>query len=194
MKSLFARGDDSNSDVIYPLSCRRAHREEERPLENYDGSNLRSVPSNAIDLQLPLLETVKPSSRLSLLSGTASSTGASRRPDLMRSADHQHVMNAFMLIPLLICAFLTSGPLSRSEGHQLNDAVYDIDQASCLHADVSTHFESLASVYDRDLAELVAIPSVSALPDHLPDILRASTWLSSRLQKAGLQVIMSRVC
>ncbi len=42
--------------------------------------------------------------------------------------------------------------------------------------------------YDTDLSELVAFPSVSALPDHLPDLLAAADWLAERLNEAGLRV------
>lgn len=50
------------------------------------------------------------------------------------------------------------------------------------------HFSKHAARYARDLEELVAIPSVSALPEHFEDILKASDWVSRRLHEAGLRV------
>ncbi|EFJ44084.1 hypothetical protein VOLCADRAFT_106556 [Volvox carteri f. nagariensis] len=41
--------------------------------------------------------------------------------------------------------------------------------------------------YDKDLAEFVQFPSVSALPEHAGDVLAAAEWLSERLKTAGLQ-------
>lgn len=41
--------------------------------------------------------------------------------------------------------------------------------------------------YEQDLAALVAFPSVSALPEHGPDLLAAAAWLAERLRAAGLQ-------
>ncbi|MEW5297696.1 MAG: hypothetical protein WDW36_000883 [Sanguina aurantia] len=49
------------------------------------------------------------------------------------------------------------------------------------------HFSKHAARYARDLAELVAIPSVSALPEHFADILKAAEWVSRRLHEAGLR-------
>lgn len=42
--------------------------------------------------------------------------------------------------------------------------------------------------YNQELLELVAIPSVSSLPDNLPDLRRAAAWLEARLKAAGLEV------
>ena len=41
--------------------------------------------------------------------------------------------------------------------------------------------------YVKDLFELVAIPSISALPDHASDVLTAAGWLKLRLATAGLE-------
>lgn len=50
--------------------------------------------------------------------------------------------------------------------------------------------------YNRELLDLVAIPSVSSLPDNHGDLLRAASWLEQRMKTAGLQVTMwhDRVC
>lgn len=40
-----------------------------------------------------------------------------------------------------------------------------------------------------DLLQLAAIPSISALPEHQADVLRASQWLIERLTRAGLEVV-----
>lgn len=42
--------------------------------------------------------------------------------------------------------------------------------------------------YDQDLLQLVAISSISSLPEHAEDIQSASKWLSKRLKAAGLEV------
>lgn len=42
--------------------------------------------------------------------------------------------------------------------------------------------------YTRELLELVAIPSVSSLPDNHGDLLRAAGWLEQRMKAAGLEV------
>ena len=44
--------------------------------------------------------------------------------------------------------------------------------------------------YNRELLDLVAIPSVSSLPDNHGDLLRAASWLEQRMKTAGLQVTM----
>ncbi len=48
----------------------------------------------------------------------------------------------------------------------------------------------LASHRDRQLAELVEwlrIPSISTLPEHREDLLRAARWLAARMEAAGLE-------
>jgi acetylornithine deacetylase/succinyl-diaminopimelate desuccinylase-like protein len=39
----------------------------------------------------------------------------------------------------------------------------------------------------RDLAELVAIPSISTDPDHAGDVARAIDWVARRLRRAGIE-------
>ncbi|HEV2315649.1 MAG TPA: hypothetical protein VGR94_10115 [Candidatus Acidoferrales bacterium] len=39
--------------------------------------------------------------------------------------------------------------------------------------------------YLRELAEFVAIPSVSTDPSHANDVRRAADWVAARLRKAG---------
>ena len=43
------------------------------------------------------------------------------------------------------------------------------------------------AAYIQELIELVTFPSVSAAPEHLPDLLAAADWLVGRLQRAGLR-------
>lgn len=45
--------------------------------------------------------------------------------------------------------------------------------------------------YDQDLLQLVAIPSISSLPEHAEDIESAAKWLVSRLNSAVLEVGLS---
>ena len=44
--------------------------------------------------------------------------------------------------------------------------------------------------YLQDLLDLVAIPSVSAQPDHAADVRRAADWLAQHLQAIGLNASM----
>lgn len=41
--------------------------------------------------------------------------------------------------------------------------------------------------YIKDLYQLTAIPSISALPDHSKDVEAAAEWLKQRLSSAGLE-------
>lgn len=50
------------------------------------------------------------------------------------------------------------------------------------------HIVSRNDSYVDELRDLVAIPSVSALSSHAPDILRAADWVKARLERAGLNV------
>ncbi|GIL88968.1 hypothetical protein Vretifemale_16870, partial [Volvox reticuliferus] len=59
--------------------------------------------------------------------------------------------------------------------------------ASDILRKVLQRLESQSDRYDKDLAELVRFPSVSALPQHEGDVLAAAKWLSERLRAAGLQ-------
>ncbi|KAG2482711.1 hypothetical protein HYH03_018368 [Edaphochlamys debaryana] len=52
---------------------------------------------------------------------------------------------------------------------------------------VLDYIEGQLDRYDKDLSELVAFPSVSALPDHTPHVLAAADWVAARLRRAGLQ-------
>ncbi|PNW86247.1 hypothetical protein CHLRE_02g078650v5 [Chlamydomonas reinhardtii] len=60
------------------------------------------------------------------------------------------------------------------------------DQSAPLQS-VLKRLERQSDRYDADLTDLVAFPSVSALPDHLPHLLAAADWLVERLRQAGLQ-------
>ncbi|MCV2887193.1 dipeptidase [Ruegeria aquimaris] len=41
--------------------------------------------------------------------------------------------------------------------------------------------------FEQELLEFVAIPSVSAKPDHMADVERAAQWVAARLEKAGIE-------
>lgn len=41
--------------------------------------------------------------------------------------------------------------------------------------------------YIEEFLEFLSIPSVSALPEHKPDIQRAAEWVKNRMEKAGIQ-------
>ena len=45
-----------------------------------------------------------------------------------------------------------------------------------------------ASKYNKDLLELASIPSISSLPEHSDDTLKAAAWLVKRLTQAGFEV------
>ncbi len=49
----------------------------------------------------------------------------------------------------------------------------------------------LQAKYVEDLKEMVRIPSVSSLPEHHGDILKAVEWLKKRLANAGLENIVA---
>eukprot|EP00884_Botryococcus_braunii_P001132 jgi/Botrbrau1/11019/Bobra.101_1s0017.1 len=42
-------------------------------------------------------------------------------------------------------------------------------------------------VYEKDLLQLVSIPSISSLHEHLPDVRKAAEWLKKRLKSAGME-------
>ena len=46
------------------------------------------------------------------------------------------------------------------------------------------------TLYDKDLLELAAIPSISSLPENSGSVEEAAAWLSERLTDAGLEVPM----
>jgi hypothetical protein len=48
------------------------------------------------------------------------------------------------------------------------------------------------NAFTQDLLQLAAIPSVSSLPGHKPDVQKAAKWLKGRVIKAGLKV--GRLC
>ncbi|MER8008913.1 dipeptidase [Streptomyces sp. NPDC094149] len=50
---------------------------------------------------------------------------------------------------------------------------------------VRTYIEQHSSAFLEDLAEWLRIPSVSAQPDHAPDVRRSADWLSARLRETG---------
>ena len=52
---------------------------------------------------------------------------------------------------------------------------------------VIEYIHSRSSDYVHELAELVSIPSISAIPEHQTDILRASEWVAKRFRTAGLR-------
>lgn len=60
--------------------------------------------------------------------------------------------------------------------------------ADTILSHVKAHLKHSKEQYVADLRALVGFPSVSALPEHLPDILAAAAWLQKRLEAAGMQV------
>eukprot|EP00873_Tetraselmis_striata_P042805 jgi/Tetstr1/463069/TSEL_008004.t1 len=54
-------------------------------------------------------------------------------------------------------------------------------------AEALRHLERNMPRYEAELLELVAIPSVSSLPERQPDVRRAAEWLVARLTAAGFQ-------
>lgn len=56
---------------------------------------------------------------------------------------------------------------------------------------MSTPWESYLSSHDAqhldELLDFLRIPSISALPDHAPDVRRAADWVAARLAAAGLE-------
>jgi acetylornithine deacetylase/succinyl-diaminopimelate desuccinylase-like protein len=50
---------------------------------------------------------------------------------------------------------------------------------------VRTYIEQHRAVFLDDLAEWLRIPSVSAQPDHAPDVRRSADWLAATLRETG---------
>ncbi len=48
------------------------------------------------------------------------------------------------------------------------------------------YFSAYQQQYLNELIELVSIPSISTMPDHLPDVRRAAEWVKAQMQAAGL--------
>lgn len=69
--------------------------------------------------------------------------------------------------------FLSATDLKRSH------AIDDLDKVLAILKAKEPH-------YITELKELVSIPSISAIPEHQPDILRAANWMLKRLEAVGL--------
>ena len=54
-------------------------------------------------------------------------------------------------------------------------------------ADLDAYLEAPATTRLADFVEFLRIPSISALPEHAPDMRRAAEWLARRLREAGLE-------
>ncbi|MED5448013.1 MAG: peptidase M20, partial [Planctomycetota bacterium] len=50
---------------------------------------------------------------------------------------------------------------------------------------LSDHFEQ----FTNELLEFLAIPSISALPDHAPHVAAAADWVAARLRQAGITTV-----
>jgi hypothetical protein len=73
----------------------------------------------------------------------------------------------------------TDPPLPPDDTHKQ----YDPSVLASVLAYATTDNET----YVKDLFDLVAIPSISALPDHANDVLTAAGWLKLRMVAAGLE-------
>ena len=51
----------------------------------------------------------------------------------------------------------------------------------------STYLDKHENLFIKDLLEFVEIPSVSAVPEHFDDVLKAGAWVVTRLEKAGIE-------
>ncbi|NEA48865.1 M20 family dipeptidase, partial [Streptomyces sp. SID10815] len=54
---------------------------------------------------------------------------------------------------------------------------------------VRTYIEQHRSAFLDDLAEWLRIPSVSAQPDHAPDVQRSADWLAAKLLETGFPTV-----
>ena len=52
---------------------------------------------------------------------------------------------------------------------------------------VTNHIHSSRDRYIEELKEFLAIPSVSALPEHLDDVRQCAQWTADELTRVGLQ-------
>lgn len=50
---------------------------------------------------------------------------------------------------------------------------------------VRTYIQQHRAAFLDDLAEWLRIPSVSAQPDHAPDVRRSADWLAAKLKETG---------
>ena len=50
----------------------------------------------------------------------------------------------------------------------------------------NTYLDDHQSRFIEDLADFIAIPSVSAQDEHFDDVVRAGEWVVNRLVKAGI--------
>ncbi|MFF2507287.1 dipeptidase [Streptomyces sp. NPDC058067] len=62
-----------------------------------------------------------------------------------------------------------------------DNAVSADDAVSAVRAYIETHHDAFL----QDLAEWLRIPSVSAQPDHAPDVRRSADWLAAKLRETG---------
>ncbi|CCK27582.1 peptidase [Streptomyces davaonensis JCM 4913] len=56
-------------------------------------------------------------------------------------------------------------------------------------SDVRTYIEQHRAAFLDDLAAWLRIPSVSAQPDHAPDVLRSADWLAAKLTETGFPTV-----
>lgn len=54
-----------------------------------------------------------------------------------------------------------------------------------------SYLESEQERFLSDLLTLYAIPSISALPEHAPDVRRAAEWVNNRLLAAGMENVQT---
>ncbi|MFF1691154.1 MULTISPECIES: dipeptidase [unclassified Streptomyces] len=64
----------------------------------------------------------------------------------------------------------------------MSQSIDNADNAvSAVRAYIETHYDAFL----QDLAEWLRIPSVSAQPDHAPDVRRSADWLAAKLRETG---------
>ena len=52
-----------------------------------------------------------------------------------------------------------------------------------------TYLDDNASRYLDELLDFLRIPSISALPEHIPDVQRAAEWVAARMRAAGIEEV-----
>lgn len=55
--------------------------------------------------------------------------------------------------------------------------------------DYQTYFQNNREAHLKELGELLAIPSISALSEHKQDVLKAAEWIADSLRRAGMENI-----
>lgn len=103
--------------------------------------------------------------------------------DLRRGFDPMRLSRLAICCLLLLAVQVALASETEPKPPPEDTYTYDPSSLSSVLAYVTTDNET----YVKDLMDFVAIPSISALPDHASDVLAAAGWLKLRMVTAGLE-------